>query len=559
MLAMSGLLMAGCANTPTTGKPLADASRASVAAAVTVDEVTPPEVDDKLVEAHAHYAQGTIYDLDDEPELALQEYSQAALGDPSNEQLVEELSRRYLQRKEPEKALDLLERATALPKASGVLFARLGLVYSRLGKDEQAVAATQTAIKRLPLSLSGYQTLFVIHLQKGRFKEAQAVLDDAAKRPDVPAEFLVNLAELYANLERQAPSQKEATKAGTKAALLRAMQLKPVEPRLRLKLADGFNMLGDTKNATELYLQLLRGYGDLPELRNDVRGKLADVYLREHDAGKAIEQLESIVREDPANPQAYYVLGGLAVDARKFPEAEDYFQKTLLLSDNFEQAYYDLADVQINLDHAKGALSTLEQARVKYSDTFINEFLTGLAYGKEKEYDKAVTHLTSAELLAKTSDPSRLNKYFYFQVGSVHERKGDYEQAEQYFEKTLELAPDFTEALNYFGYMLADRGVKLERAHEMIEKAVKSEPKNAAYLDSLGWVLYKLNQPGEALTQELKAVEFSEEPDATVYDHLGDIYAALKQVEKAREAWHKSLSVEPNEGIKKKLEPAANK
>jgi predicted negative regulator of RcsB-dependent stress response len=51
----------------------------------------------------------------------------------------------------------------------------------------------------------------------------------------------------------------------------------------------------------------------------------------------------------------------------------------------------------------------------------------------------------------------------------------------------------------------------------------------------------------------------SEQPDATVYDHIGDIYAALKELDKAREAWRKSLSVEKNEEISKKLESGGPK
>ena len=67
-------------------------------------------------------------------------------------------------------------------------------------------------------------------------------------------------------------------------------------------------------------------------------------------------------------------------------------------------------------------------------------------------------------------------------------------------------------------------------------------------------MLFKLNQPGPALENVRKAVEFSEEPDPTVFDHLGDIYLALKQPEKAREAWQKSLSLEDNADVRKKLE-----
>ena len=55
----------------------------------------------------------------------------------------------------------------------------------------------------------------------------------------------------------------------------------------------------------------------------------------------------------------------------------------------------------------------------------------------------------------------------------------------------------------------------------------------------------------------LKAVAAApNEPDATIYEHLGDAYAALKDMDKAREAWAKSLSLTANDAVKKKLEDA---
>jgi tetratricopeptide (TPR) repeat protein len=102
--------------------------------------------------------------------------------------------------------------------------------------------------------------------------------------------------------------------------------------------------------------------------------------------------------------------------------------------------------------------------------------------------------------------------------------------------------------------MWADLGENLSKARAYIEKAVKLDPKNAAYLDSLGWVFYKLKMPREALPWMLKAVEFSEEPDATILDHLGDVYMALRQPAKALENWKKSLAIEANDDVKKKLQ-----
>jgi len=554
VLATSILMLAGCRSvssrhdlSPATNNVAASSRSNSVSA-----------TNEKAAKAHAHYSAGVIHDINDEPDAALQEYYGAGIADPENDTLILEVSRRFTQNKQPEKALELLTRAASRPNASGAIFANLGFIYSQLGKQEQAIAANRSAIKKSPGSLTGYQNLFLNYLQAKQPQEALKVLDEAAKQPNAGAEFLISLSELYANFAVQVPAQKEAANAKALQILKRAEKLNPANPPTRLKLADGFNLLGDSAKAAQIYLDLLKTLPDLPQVRERVRAKLTDIYLRGSDRKRAIEQLEGIIRDDPTNAQAYYSLASIFYEEKQFAEAAEHFSKTILLSPDFEQAYYDLASSQISLNKSSEALATLEKARRRFAENFVLEFMTGMAFTREKAYAEAITHFNNAEVIAKATEPKRLNQVFYFQLGAAYERKGDYAQSEKYFEKCLELAPDFAEALNYLGYMWAERGMKLDKARELIEKAVKLEPKNAAYLDSLGWVLFKQNQPEVALQNILKATELSEEPDATVYDHLGDIYAALKQPEKAREAWRKSLSLEANEEVRKKVESSAN-
>lgn len=549
VLAIAAGLSAGCGSV--------DAHRHKVVAKDPTQEVSPETSVDRsgarIAQAHAHFAAGVIHEMNDETEAALEEFYQAGLDDVNNETLVLEVTRRLLQNKQPEKALELLTRAAAQPNASGALFARLGVVYSQLGKTEQAIAADRIAIKRSPESLAGYQNLFVNCLQSKQQQEALKVLDEAARQPHPDADFLISLSELYGNYVLQFPAQKEKVGPKALALLNRASQVQLTNPLLRLRLADDFASLGDTGKAAQIYLELLKQLPDVPLVRERVHAKLAGIYLRDSDHKRATEQLEALVHEDPTNPQAYYYLGFLAYSDKKPAEAADYFNKTLLLSPDFEQAYYDLALAQISLNKGDEALATLEKARKKFPQSFPMELWTGLAYSRQKNYAEALKHFTAAEVIAKATDPSRLNEDFYFQIGAAYERTGDLATAEQYFDKCLRLAPNSAEAQNYLGYMWAEHGIKLDKARELIEKAVKTEPKNAAYLDSLGWVLFKLNQPKDALKYALKAVELSTEPDATVYDHLGDIYAALNQFDKAREAWTKSLSLEPNAEVRKKL------
>jgi tetratricopeptide (TPR) repeat protein len=324
--------------------------------------------------------------------------------------------------------------------------------------------------------------------------------------------------------------------------------------RLQLRLADGFNLLGKTDEAARLYEAVVKQLPNTSPQYDNVHAKLADIYLHNHDTRRAAEQLEVIVRDNPTDAQTYYILGGIAYDATNYTKAADYFRNAILFSPDFEPAYYNLATSLLGADKSSDALEILQRAQRRFPQNFTDEYLLGMAYSQEKDYTNALQHFTTAEILAKNSDPKRLTDAFYFQLGASSERAGDYGQAEKYFLKSLALAPDSAETLNYLGYMWADHGEKLDQAKEFVTKALKAEPKNAAYLDSMAWVLFKLHQPKPALDYELKAIQFSEEEDATVYDHLGDIYGALGQKDKARQAWSKSVSLEANEAVRKKLE-----
>ena len=531
--------MAGCATAPRGADGIANVSQAH---------------EEKVAAAHAHYAQGMIYELDGESDKALGEFSRAALADPSNEALVLDLARQYFQSQQVDKAVELLAKAAAVPGASGGVFALLGEGYSRQGKASQAIVAAKEAIKRDPRSLAGYEDLFVANLLRNKTAEALQALDAASKAPKPNADYLIDLAALYGSVLQQEPPLKDAAISNGLAALDRAATLDVSAPRIAIKLADTYDLLGRTTNAIHIYQDLLAKYGNLPAVRDDLHAKLAVIYLRDGDAAKASDELRFVAADNPDNPQTFYSLGALAFEAQQFPEAATYFQKAIDNNGDFEQAYYQLASALTAAGRTDAALVTLAKAEAKFSTNFEGEFYMARAFSRAKDYTNAVNHFNEAEKLAQTST-NRLNEYFYFEAGAAYERKGDFDQASHYFEKTLKLSPDMPEALNYYGYMLADKGIKLDRARNMIEKAVHLDPKNAAYVDSLGWVLFKQGKAQDGLVQIQKAISLSNtDPDATLYEHLGDIYAALNQPDKAREAWQKSVALEPSSEVQKKLE-----
>ena len=509
-----------------------------------------PAQQEKRAEAHAHFVAGLSHELNRDLDKALTEYEKALDGDPRNEDLAVELSRRYVQRKEFDKAVAVLKKAAESSEEAGLMFARLSLVQLQKGDTNAAIEASRDAIKHEPSAMAGYQGLFHLHRSLGQTNEARKVIEQAAKQPKPDAPFLIDLAHLYlASDVENFRLTNSPGRARAKELLIRASALENTNLLSLQRLAQGFMFTGESKRAAETYVKMLAQDSELA----GVREALAELYLRDNNPQGAAEQLKEIIRDSPTNPQAYYFLGAIAYEEKKFGEALENYRKALLLGMDTQQIYFDIASAQLAQQKPREALDTLEKARRRYRPSFVGEFYSALCYMRLKEYTNALEHFTTAEIMAKATETNRLTHGFYFELGSAHERAGKISESEKYFEQCLAMSPDFPPALNYLGYMWAERGTNLVRARDMIERALKADPTNGAYLDSLGWVLFKQGDAQAALEPIRKSIELNEEPDATLYDHLGDIYAALHQREKAREAWRKALEIEPSKTIEQKL------
>ena len=528
--------------------------RGSVNASSEADEDILDRELEQRAEANARYLTGLTYELNEQPEKALDEFYASAWTDPGNESLVFDVSRQLIRNREFDKALSLLKRATASKEASGILFSLLGLTQAQLGHTAEAAAANRKAVQKAPGLLSGYENLFQLQLQNNQPAEALRILDEAARVPSKDPSFWIGLAEMYSNYLRLRVGETAAIKPRIVAFLTKALDLKPSNPTVLNKLADGLYLMGEMHTAARLYLDLLSKYPSAP----GVREKLTEIYIRTGEREKAATELEQIVRENPTHAQAYYFLGSLAYEDKHYEQASDYFGKALNLNPDYDRVYFDLAGLDITLNKIPEALDVLDRARAKFPDNFFVEFYSGLARNRQKEYREALKNFTAAEVLAGARDTNRLNHLFYYQAGIAYEGVQNYPQAEQYFKKCLALDPDYAPALNYLGYMWVEHDTNLAEARLLIERALKVEPNNAAFLDSLGWVLFKQNQPQQALDQLLQAIKQADGEDATLYDHLGDIYQLLKEPEKARESWRKSLALEPNDQVKKKLDASAS-
>ncbi len=516
-------------------------------------ELTLSEADEQRIEAHARFAAAVLDDFDESPETALDHYLRASELDPDNEDLTLEVARKLVEGRRLDDATTVLERASLRPEASGLVWGWLGMVHKLAGRSEAAIIANQQAVLRMPRNLAGYQNLAQIYLEAGQVADAVGVLEEAARQPDTDTRFLLMLAEALGAIQQVKDPGVGDLKPRILVLLDRAAALKPAEPAEVLRLADLFQLFGEGTKSVPLYQRLLETEPDLPGLRE----RLADVYLRTDNHEKAAEQLRVLSLRQPTNPLPHYYLGVLALEAKRFEEAVSEFNQVLILRPDNEAIYYDLAIAHLSHSRPQEALAVLDRARGKFRSSFQVEFYSAAALIELKRYEEAIRHFTAAEVIAGATVPEQLTALFFFQSGIAYERAKRFDDAAVQFERAVELKPDFAEALNYLGYMWAERGTNLERARELIQRAVDLEPDNGAFLDSLAWVLHQLGRPAEALPLQLKAMDLVKEPDATLEDHLGDIHEKLGQVEAARKAWQRAQELEPTPEIAEKLRRTA--
>ncbi len=170
------------------------------------------------------------------------------------------------------------------------------------------------------------------------------------------------------------------------------------------------------------------------------------------------------------------------------------------------------------------------------------------ALQRRKLFDEVVRHAKAA--LARLGDSSVVR----FDMAAALERSGRWDEAVGEFKKLIAAEPDNSAALNYLGYMYADKGINLSEAREMLTRAVSLEPTSGAFLDSLGWVYFRLGDLDRAekhLTEAARLEPF----DATVHEHLGDLFKLRGDRTKATECYRRALTMEIEEtGQKERLD-----
>jgi tetratricopeptide (TPR) repeat protein len=492
---------------------------------------------------------GRLYKLANNSVDAEKAYNQALQAEPDNEDALTNLAMLYAELGDTQRAIEKLKAATEKNPDENTLV-NLATAYEQLSDYKDAAEVLKKAVDVAPDNGRLRRALADDLLRSGKSDEALTVFEQlASDNPrDVPVRL--RLSQIYRR-------KREFAKAHE--VINQARKLEPDNLEVQVEecrvLADEGKTDEALANMKNLLQQSARkSYSaDEAATRAALLEELAGMDQNAGQYQSAIDALRQIgpllAAAVPANGD-----GGKQVD-NEAARVEAEIIQTYRLAKDYDAALRESdaavkkypGDRTITVMHAQVLVDrgktdeAVNEVRGLMKGNRDRDTLVTLAqiYGDGKRYNDEAKTLDEIE---KVSSTNTEKEQVSFLRGATLERQKKYEASEAEFRKALQLNPEDDSALNYLGYMLANRGIKLEEAAKLIEKALEISPDNGAYLDSLGWAYYQLGRLDEAEGPLLRALQKPEtESDPTVHDHLGDLYLKMGKTKEAIAQWQTSL------------------
>ena len=283
---------------------------------------------------------------------------------------------------------------------------------------------------------------------------------------------------------------------------------------------------------------------------NDVRMTfmLAQAQRDAGDVAGAETTARSLQSAHPEDPRAAYLLAQM-LDVRG--------------------AYQDIVDL------LKPEIARLRAANARGGQIAMLLGSEGLALQQLRKYDEAIAAFSSAVELApdepvrhvllvqgysaagrhkealaaaeKAQQAFPKDTSILYQVGAALDHAGRSAESEKTFRGIIAKDPLDAGALNYLGYMLAERGTALDEAVALIQRALTVEPDNPSFLDSLGWAYFQAGKVDLA-DPPLTTAAGKLPKNSVIQDHLGDLRLKQNRHADAIAAWQRALAGD-GEGI----------
>jgi tetratricopeptide (TPR) repeat protein len=518
------------------------------------------KLDPKSVEDHLLL--GRLYRINNELLKAESEFKIAVGLQPSSEDAVTALAILYNEEGDTSRALQVLN---AIPEQSRTakLYSTLGYTYEQSKDYDKAVDAYRHAVELDKDNLDYVRGLAQNLLNNGQTEAALDQYKLIAESDPSDAQTYMRIAEIYRRNGKYDQAQD---------ALKKATSIVPDSLELQYNIAVIDESQGKYDEAIQVLNNLLtkteHGDGQYEQSDKNNRAvfleRLGTVYREANKPQLAVDTFRKMIPlSDENGIRAYQEIVETYRDNKNWQMATSVADEAAKKYPNDRGLQLIAASQQADMGNAQQAIARVQGMLKNNADD--REVYIALAqmYSRLKQWKEAEQNIDEALTLSTKQEDK---DYTAFVAGSIYERQKKYDLAEEQFRKVLANDPKNAMALNYLGYMLADRGTRLDESLGYIRRAIALDPNNGAYLDSLGWAYYKMGNY-ELAEENLRRASDRIGNDPTVQDHLGELYnktgrlkLATTHWERALEEWNKTIPAEVDSDdvakVQKELESA---
>jgi tetratricopeptide (TPR) repeat protein len=190
---------------------------------------------------------------------------------------------------------------------------------------------------------------------------------------------------------------------------------------------------------------------DLSALKEDIRA-LVDEYkeLAASQSGDQAPQFTGAVPvvHDHLGASTYIEKGWSLISLGDYPAAIQALERALVLSPEDPQAQSQLGWAQMLHGDYDDALGTFQQVLMKEPANSLARINVGYICLKKRIFGEAIEHLSKA---IRLDNDKKATLYAHYYLGLVYFEREMYEDAQNFFQKTLALGPNLIEAYYELG------------------------------------------------------------------------------------------------------------
>ena len=324
---------------------------------------------------------------------------------------------------------DLFARQADMPQAIEY-FERLAQVYLHDGFNSKAIAIYKKIAKLAPAELAPLERLADLYVQQGVLSEA---------RP-----LFLQIAEAHLKANR-APKAVEI--------LHRFLEVEPDNPRVQMRLAELYNVMGQKKEAAQTYLnysQRLFDNGEVDEAGKMIERALAvdpgstsalllqaKILAQANKNDAAIAILERLPEADGGG-EITNLLFDLEISSGHVSKAAERARKQLAHSGTHTALLEKVSDALLQAGKAAEAIPLIRELRGPMIEAGEQDkFLKLLSSSIEKLPDEAEPLEMLADFARHSSDPFQLNAALT-KLADIYTDSGNYTRAEEMLQELIE-------------------------------------------------------------------------------------------------------------------------